>query len=121
MAQILCWDVDYQPGEKPWSTVNCPGTKKVLDYLQSDSIILVSSEIWANDECKQFLILSKIHYPNVQLGVIVTKKKKGNSIISYLKSVDIELFLQACMRRKFKLVDHKKLILEGQRELKMKD
>jgi hypothetical protein len=115
MSQILCWDIDYKPASKPWSTVKCQDKKKVLDYLQPDSIILVSSEIWASDEFKQFLTLSKVHYPNVQLGIVTTGKKKGNSIVTYLKSSEIELFIQGCMRRQFKLVDHKKMIEDSEK------
>jgi hypothetical protein len=120
MAQILCWDVDYQPSLKPWSTVKCTDRKKVSDYLQQDSIILASGDIWNNAEYRQFLILAKVHFPNVQLGIIVSRKKKGNSLVSFLKASDLEDFIKRLMRRQFKLVDHKKIVEEGEKELRIK-
>ncbi len=110
MSQILCWNIDYTPTVKPWSTVKCPDKKKVVEYLQPDSIILVSSDIWAKEDYRQFLIMSKIHYPNIRLGIVVKRKKKAIIMGTYLKTSEIENFIQASMRRHFKLVDHKKIV-----------
>jgi hypothetical protein len=120
MSQILCWDVDYKPSSKPWSTVKCPDQKKVIDYLQQDSIILVSSEIWVNADNKDFLVLSKLHFPNIQLGIIVSRKQKSNNIVTYLKKPEIEEFIANCMRRHFQLIDHRKIIRESE-ELRTKN
>jgi hypothetical protein len=117
MAQILCWDVDYKPKNKPWSLVKCLDKKKVLSYLQQDSIILVSTNIWTNIEHKKYLSLSKIHYPNIEIGIIVSRAKKATNLVTYLKHAEIENFIQSCMRRHFKLIDHKKVIEEAEENI----
>jgi hypothetical protein len=117
MSQILCWGIDYKPVAKPWNTVRCNEKKKVMNYLQQDSIILVSSEIWSNEEYKQFLVLSKLHFPNIQIGIVVSRKRKANSLVTYLQSSEIEDFIKGCKRRHFTLIDHKKMVEEGNREL----
>jgi hypothetical protein len=83
MAQILCWDIQYQPQEKPWSIVHCADNQKVLDYLNTDSILLVSESVWKQKAEQQILILMKLHCQNLHLAVIGKRMKKSNAFVFF--------------------------------------
>lgn len=108
MAQILCWDFDYIPNDKPENFVKVTDPEKILQYLTQTSVILFNQQIFQNHEHVAFLTLIKVSCPNTIL--VFVDGDFHHPFFECVSSNDLNTFIKNHYVRSFTPEDKKNTI-----------
>ncbi|MCD4828889.1 MAG: HAD family hydrolase [Candidatus Cloacimonetes bacterium] len=68
MAQVLTWDIDYTPADRPWSVVAVRNRRQLYEYLYPRSIVLLSEARFRSEY--RWLCLLRLALPQARLAVV---------------------------------------------------
>ncbi len=111
MSQILCWNIEYLPQDKPENYVQVTSQETILKYLVPTTIIIFDQQIFSVKNNLLFLTLLKLSYPFSIL--IFLDGNTDNTLFNCIKRKDLPNFLSAQYSRKFFVENKKKSMIDA--------